>query len=48
MIFEKYFYKEEIRNDFRISELMKRDWAAEIEILQIVSDICAQHNIRNC
>lgn len=45
MIFEKDFFNEEIRNNFRISELMKRAWAAEMEILQIISDICTQHNI---
>lgn len=45
MIFEKDFFKEEVRNDFVVSELMKRAWAAEIEVLQVVSDICARHDI---
>lgn len=45
MIFHKDFFEEEMRNDFLISELMKRAWAAEMEILQVVADICEKHDI---
>lgn len=45
MFFDKDFFKEEIRNDFLIPELMKRAWAAELEVLQVIAEICAKHNI---
>lgn len=45
MIFEKKFFEDEVRNDFLVPELMKRAWAAELEVLQVVADICTRHNI---
>lgn len=45
MFFEKDFFKEEVRDNFLISELMKRAWAAELEVLQVVTEICIMHNI---
>ena len=45
MNFPKEFFQDEVRCDFQISELMKRAWAAEMDILQIVIDICEKHNI---
>lgn len=43
--FSKDFFQDEIRDDFFIPELMKRAWAASLEVLQVVSDICEQHHI---
>lgn len=45
MKFQKDFFEEEIRNDFLVPEMMKRAWAAEMEILQVVADICEKHAI---
>lgn len=45
MNFDKNFFTEESRNDFLIPELMKRAWAAELEVLQVVAQICKKHNI---
>ena len=45
MTFDKNFFKEEVRHDFPIPSLMKRAWAAEIEVLQVVADICNRHDI---
>lgn len=45
MKFPKDYFQEEIRDDFTISEMMKRAWAAECEILEIVRDICTEHNL---
>lgn len=45
MTFDKDFFKEEVRNDFLIPSLMKRAWAAEMEVLQVVTDICNKHDI---
>lgn len=45
MKFQKNFFEAELRNDFLVPEMMKRAWAAEMEILQIVADICEKHGI---
>ena len=45
MIFDKDFFKEELRNDFLVPSLMKRAWAAEMEVLQVIANICNDHNI---
>lgn len=45
MQFEDSFFDTEIRCDFEISKMMKRTWAAELELLKIVSDICARNNL---
>lgn len=45
MDFPKNFFQAEIRSDFLVKELMKRAWAAEIEVLQIVINICKKHHI---
>lgn len=45
MIFPKKFFEAEMRDGFMIPEMMKRAWAAEMEILQIVADICKKHDI---
>lgn len=33
MQFDKEFFETEVRNDFKISSIMKRAWAAEMEVL---------------
>jgi lipopolysaccharide cholinephosphotransferase len=45
MEFPKGFFQEETRDDFTICEMMKRAWAAEMELLAIVSDICDNHGL---
>lgn len=45
MVFKKEFFEAELRNDFMVPEMMKRAWAAEMEILQIVANICEKHDI---
>lgn len=46
MVFKDDFFKTESRLDFVIEEEMKRAWAAELEVLAIVDDICHRNNIR--
>lgn len=43
--FEDSFFEQEIRDGFYISSTMKRVWAAELEVLQKVAEICDRHNI---
>ena len=46
MVFQSDFFKSETRLDFVIEEEMKRAWAAELEVLAIVDDICHRNKIR--
>ena len=46
MEFREDFFEKEILCDFEVSELMKRAWAAELEILQLVTTLCDRHGIR--
>jgi len=40
------FFKEEKRQDYKISSKMKKIWSIEIELLQILLDICIRHNLK--
>ena len=46
MIFPKEFFNEEIRDDFTVPEMMKRAWAAELEVLDVIRDICTRNNLK--
>lgn len=43
--FQEDFFEQEVRDGFYISSTMKRVWAAELEVLQKVAEICDRHNI---
>lgn len=45
MNFADNFFDEEYRCGFKVEELMKRAWAASMEVLQVVIDICQKNNI---
>lgn len=45
MKFDSSFFEDEYRNDFFIPQMMKRAWAAKLELLQIIIDICHSHNL---
>lgn len=42
---EDYFQKE-VRNDFKIASMMKRAWAGQLEVLQVIREICEKHDIK--
>lgn len=44
--FDDDFFKKEVRCDFEISAMMKRAWAAEMEVLCIIDEICRKNNLR--
>lgn len=46
MHFPKEFFNEEIRDDFTVIPMMKRAWAAELEILEAVLNVCDRHQLR--
>ena len=39
------FFSDEVREGFYISPMMKRFWAAEIEVLSHIDRVCRKHNI---
>jgi len=40
------YYEDEVRDGFYISGMMKRAWAASIEVLEVIDAICKKHNIK--
>ncbi|MDO5126684.1 MAG: LicD family protein [Eubacteriales bacterium] len=46
MKFDKSFFQTEIRCDFEISEMMKRAWAAELEVYEVLQTICDKHSLK--
>lgn len=44
--FPKDYFQGETRDGFYIEPMMKCAWAAEIEVLEVVAEICKKHNIR--
>lgn len=45
MIFLDSFFEPEVRDGFYVPSLMKRFWAAQLEVLQVVDRICQRHDI---
>lgn len=43
--FQDDFFKPEIRSGFFVDATMKTLWAAELEVLNTVAEICARHNL---
>ncbi len=46
MKFADDFFDKEVREGFEVPEMMKRAWAAEMEILKIVIDICEKNELQ--
>lgn len=46
LTFTKDFFKEEIRSDFKVESSIKHMWAAKLELLAKVDDICKKYNIQ--
>ena len=46
MQFPKSFFEKEEREGFAVSEMMKRAWAAEMEVLAVVDEVCKANHIR--
>lgn len=44
--FDESFFLGETRNDFYIEPMMKRAWAAQMEVLQVVQQICVKYGLR--
>jgi len=44
--FPEKFFQEEVRCGFTVSSMMKSAWAAQMEVLQRVAEICKKENLR--
>lgn len=44
--FENSYFEDEVRDGFYIPAMIKRAWAAELEVLAEVDRICRKHNIK--
>lgn len=45
MEFPKDYFEDEIRDGFYVPAMMKRAWAAQLEILEDIDKVCKKHNI---
>lgn len=43
--FSEDFFKNEIKWDYPVGELRKRAWAAQLEVLQTIIDLCERHQL---
>ena len=46
MKFPDSYFDDEVRDGFYVSSLMKRAWAAQLEVLEDIDKVCKKHNIR--
>ena len=46
MKFQPDFFRTETREGFEIPEMMKRAWAAELEVLEVIKQVCQKNGIR--
>lgn len=46
MQFPDSFFEDEVRDGFYVPALMKRSWAAQIEVLNDIAKVCEKHHIR--
>lgn len=42
--FTEEYFKTEVRDGFVINELMKRGWAAQLEVLNKIIEVCDKYN----
>lgn len=46
MNFPDSYYEDEVRDGFYVSSLIKRSWAAQLEVLEDIDKVCKKHNIK--
>ena len=46
MDFRDEFYEDEVRNGFYVPSLMKRNWAATLEVLSEIDKICYKYGLQ--
>ena len=46
MEFPQNYFCAEVRDDFEIPAMMKRAWAAELEVLSVIADVCERYHLQ--
>lgn len=46
MTFDSSYFEDEVREGFYVPAMMKRNWAAQLEVLQMFSQFCKENDIR--
>ncbi len=46
IVFSNEFFYDEARDGFYIPEMMKRYWAAQLEVLKVIDSICIKYNLK--
>lgn len=46
MEFDNFFFENEIRDGFLIPGMVKRSWAVQMEVLDVVATICKRHDLK--
>ena len=46
MHFPKSYFEDEVRDGFYVSGMVKRSWAVQLEILEVVDKICRKHGLQ--
>ena len=44
--FSSKFFESETRDGFYIEELMKKAWAAQVEMIEVLDAVCKRHNLK--
>ena len=44
--YEESYFEGEEQEGFFVESMMKRAWAAQIEVLKVLEEICIKHNLR--
>lgn len=44
--FDEAFFKGEERDEFYVAPMMKRAWAAQMEVLKVIDDICTKYGLQ--
>lgn len=46
LVFREDYYDDEVRDGFYVPPMMKHCWAAQLEVLDVVREVCENHDIR--
>ena len=44
--FPDNYFQKEVREGFEVASMMKRAWAGQLEVLQVIREICDRHDIK--
>ena len=46
MLYDENFVKPEIRDGWPVSEMIKKSWWIQLDLLQVFDRVCKKHNLR--